>query len=371
VPASTVAPPTGDPIKIGLINDEGSAQGNTVELRVAAEATAKYLNTEATGIAGRPVEIVSCNEKNDPTAAQSCAQKFVDEGVMAVTGLGGLWGENGIPAIEAAGILNISTAVSANELTCKTCYPIQAGAIGGGAALATYAATVQKVTAASSMVVDIPGAKASRDGFWDGILKKHGVTNIVDVNQDASAADFSPAMVKSTSNNPQAIFVVGDETYCARALQAAQQVGAKASFYAPFACGTEAVTSLPNAEGMFIYSDTVSPDDATNKDAILFRKIMKDYADNYTLKPILAITEVSQIMTLKTMAETLSGTITSAALIAAFDKVEGVPVFAGGQLSTTNQSKIFPHAKSAKSSVLQLKSGKFVMVSDGFIDGTA
>ncbi|CAI7974553.1 MULTISPECIES: ABC transporter substrate-binding protein [Parafrankia] len=101
---------SGEPVKLMIIAPVGTTGANHPEMVAAVRAAARGVN-ERGGIKGHPVEILHCNEKNDPTAAKECAQKAVDEHVLAVVstvnGSGGIMPileEAGIPAIGSAGI---------------------------------------------------------------------------------------------------------------------------------------------------------------------------------------------------------------------------------------------------------------------------
>ncbi|WP_018504695.1 ABC transporter substrate-binding protein [Parafrankia discariae] len=101
---------SGDPVKLMIIAPVGTTGANHPEMVAAVRAAARGVN-ERGGIKGHPVEILHCNEKNDATAAKECAQRAVDEHVLAVVstvnGSGGIMPileEAGIPAIGSAGI---------------------------------------------------------------------------------------------------------------------------------------------------------------------------------------------------------------------------------------------------------------------------
>ena len=57
---------SGEPVKIGMVSD-GATQAfdNTDELR-GAQAAAEYWNTHQAGVAGRPIEVVTCETGADP-----------------------------------------------------------------------------------------------------------------------------------------------------------------------------------------------------------------------------------------------------------------------------------------------------------------
>jgi ABC-type branched-subunit amino acid transport system substrate-binding protein len=103
-----------------IIAPTGTAGTNVPEAVAAAKAAARGVNSRG-GVKGHPLELVNCNEKNDAATARECAQKAVDEKVLAVVSV--FNGSGGImPVLEAAGIPAIgSTGIAADgsELTSK------------------------------------------------------------------------------------------------------------------------------------------------------------------------------------------------------------------------------------------------------------
>ena len=75
--------PKGDPVKIGFLNP---AAGPLTQpgATVGAFAAEDYINYELGGIHERPVELVSCETDHSAETAKSCANKFVEEKVVAV-----------------------------------------------------------------------------------------------------------------------------------------------------------------------------------------------------------------------------------------------------------------------------------------------
>lgn len=73
-----VGQPTGEPVKIGLINQENE----TIvfpELSAAAQAATNYLNAEKGGVDGRPLELVVCKTGDSAESAVACANKFAND----------------------------------------------------------------------------------------------------------------------------------------------------------------------------------------------------------------------------------------------------------------------------------------------------
>ena len=91
--------PTGSPVKIGVIYTNDNPLGDSPEIANAAEAAQSYINAHG-GMGGRPLQVQTCNEMNNPQADIQCATSFVNGGQISVVGLGGLWGENGLSVIE-------------------------------------------------------------------------------------------------------------------------------------------------------------------------------------------------------------------------------------------------------------------------------
>ena len=53
---------TGTPVKVGLINNEGSSASASPNVGDAAVAAAQYANDELGGIAGHPIQVIRCAE---------------------------------------------------------------------------------------------------------------------------------------------------------------------------------------------------------------------------------------------------------------------------------------------------------------------
>ena len=82
---------TGDPVMVGFINNEGGAAFSVPELGIGAEVGAGYVNAELGGINGGPIELVPCKTDGSPEKSIDCANKLIEDGVVAIlegTGLG-------------------------------------------------------------------------------------------------------------------------------------------------------------------------------------------------------------------------------------------------------------------------------------------
>ena len=132
-------PSSSNPVKIGILYTDDNPIGVAPEIRDAAEAAVKYINAHG-GIGGRTVEIVACNGQNNPQSDARCAAQFVEEKVLTVYGLDGVWGSVGVSIIDKAGIVNQTLPISGPEFTAENAYPWQGSGITAAAAAASYAA---------------------------------------------------------------------------------------------------------------------------------------------------------------------------------------------------------------------------------------
>jgi hypothetical protein len=76
-------PPTGEPLKIGLVNTEGVPGLDFPDIRINIGATFDYLNQHG-GYGGRPLELVNCTAAGSPETSQVCAQEMVGNNVELV-----------------------------------------------------------------------------------------------------------------------------------------------------------------------------------------------------------------------------------------------------------------------------------------------
>ncbi len=81
---TTVAEPTGEPIKLMVIHEVEAGAANP-EIVEGADAAAQAINATG-GVGGRPIEIISCDTRNDPNTAAECGRQAVNENVVAVVG---------------------------------------------------------------------------------------------------------------------------------------------------------------------------------------------------------------------------------------------------------------------------------------------
>jgi len=205
---------TGEPVKVMTTAPVDTAAINTPEIITTAEAAVATINNSG-GLGGHEVELIACNDGNDPNTAAECARQAVSEGAVAVVGGFTTNGTAIVPIIEKAGIPWIGgPGLAAEELSSKFSFPLVAGAAGF---TGIGARTVEDECESTAMVLyDVPTAE-----------KAVGL-----INAGIAAAGGSPAKhikVPTTTTNFSAVAKSAGESDCAIVGLPNDQVAALAS----------------------------------------------------------------------------------------------------------------------------------------------
>lgn len=99
----SAAAPEGDPIKVMTIAPVNTNLPPYPNIPAAAEVYEQYINDRG-GIQGRPLEVVTCDDRGDPNEAANCARQAVEEDVVAVVGSFVFDASRIIPVLEEANI---------------------------------------------------------------------------------------------------------------------------------------------------------------------------------------------------------------------------------------------------------------------------
>ncbi|MCF1596987.1 ABC transporter substrate-binding protein [Streptomyces muensis] len=92
-----------------------------------AQAYARWVNAHG-GINGRKLKVLTCNDRNDSVAAARCADRAVEENVVAVVGSYSQFGDTFLPSLEGAGIPYIGGyGITNAEFTSPLSYPVNGG----------------------------------------------------------------------------------------------------------------------------------------------------------------------------------------------------------------------------------------------------
>ncbi|NUR40644.1 MAG: ABC transporter substrate-binding protein [Streptomyces sp.] len=119
---------TGDePIKIMTWAPMDTNATNKPGMPALAQAYARWINSRG-GINGHKLAILVCNDRNDTVTAAKCAQRAVDEGVVAVVGSYSQHGDAFFPTLESADIPYIGGyGITNSEFESPLSFPVNGG----------------------------------------------------------------------------------------------------------------------------------------------------------------------------------------------------------------------------------------------------
>lgn len=229
---------TGEPIRIGMINQEGTPLGSFPELRLANEAGIRFINAELGGVGGRPLELVSCTTTFSPEKSQACAQQMVQAGVVAVLGGIDLTSTGSMPVLEENGIPFVGgIPVNTEEMVSPVSFQFSGGMPAAAVAFAEHAVD----NGAETVVIaygDYGPVKLSAVDFGAATARALGADNVVELAFPITTTDFLPVMTAAKEADPDAIIMVVADTACAPSMQTAHDLEIDAELYLVGSCAS-------------------------------------------------------------------------------------------------------------------------------------
>ncbi|MGH3248751.1 MAG: ABC transporter substrate-binding protein [Trebonia sp.] len=328
---------SGTPVKIGLINNEGSSPTAEPSLGDAAVAAANYANAELGGIGGHVIQVDRCSENEDTASATACANQMVQDNVAAVViGTTG-FGANMVPIITKAGIPYVSVTGSAvQELTTPGSFMWSGGYEATLTGFAKYAAEhgYKKVTA---YVIDVPAALAGASQLGDPLFKAEGVSLSIEP-VPAGVPDATSQVTAGLQGSPGAVAVIADEGTCTSILKALNVVSPSTPALVNTSCmTTSAIQALGGAmNGVKVFG--ASAPQASDPEAKLYRYVMAKYAPTANATGY-TVTGYQSMLGLVRATEGLKGIPAPASITAAIKSAKNVPLPDGAGLTFTCDGK--------------------------------
>ena len=275
---------TGDPVEVGVSWPEGPSN-STPELGAAAEAVRMYVNECLGGIAGRPVEYVTCKlDETSPASATDCANKLVEAKVVAHIVTPTAQGQTMVPIDTGAGIPYVGTnPASPAESTDKSglVFEVSPGVAGYLAAMAQIAKddSIAKV----SLVVSENAAQGV-GGLAKIPFASAGIElNIVPV---PSGTPDMTSQVRSALEGAGVIGIIGDPTQCIAFLQATKALDPDGLHFILRSCADPAVIDAVGDDAVdkaLLFGTTDITSD--NAEAVLYKAVMAKYAPDTEAGP--------------------------------------------------------------------------------------
>ncbi len=331
---------TGTPVKVGLINNEGSSPQSEPSVGDAAVAAADYANAELGGIGGHPIKVYRCGENEDTASATACANQMVQDNVAVVVIGSTSMGAVMVPIIAKAGIPYVSVTGSASqELTTPGTFMWSGGYEATLTGFAKYAAQhgYKKVTA---FVVNVPSAIAGAQQLGKPLFKAQGVGLTIE-GVPSGVPEATSQVTAGLSGSPGAALIIADEGTCTSVLKALNVVNPSLPAMGITSClttsATEALGSAMNGVKIF----GASAPQADDAEAKLYQYVMAKWAPKANSTGY-TVTGYQSMLGLIRATAGLKGTATPASITAAIKAAANVPLPAAAGLTFSCNGKALP-----------------------------
>ena len=343
------APAQGEPVRIGLISEgKGALADQSIELDVA-DATVAYLNKHRSGIAGRPIELVVCEALGDPAKTTDCANRMVEEDVVAVVvgtvaAQEAFWRplhDAGIPLMLYGTSHPLLLADDASTFSLgDPDFPI--------IDLPLQVAKEEGADKVTAIVIDVPAATAAPRNVAPGVFAREGIEFEL-VAIPPGTADMTPQMQQVVSGDPGLVFILGTDAFCISALNGLQAVGYTGRISAIAQCITDATrTAVPAdmLEGITVAA--TAPIETDNPSSRLYHAVIDTYGtDGIDTSRPAGMGMFTVLAALQVATESISGDVMRESVIAAIRSMPETELPGGGGLRFRCNGKAAPGAPAA------------------------
>jgi len=356
----------GEPIRLGMVNQENTAAGSFPELSITARAAIDFLNAELGGINGRPIELTVCNTEFSAEGSSACAQQFVEDGVVAVLGGIDIFG-NAVEILDANGIPYVGgIPVSTQSVTSPNSFQWSGGTWGASVAFAHHAVTELNASRVSILYGEF-GSIAAGAEYGRAVLEANGV-EVQMVPFPIVATDISSALAAAASSNPDAIFILAGDAGCKSGFDGLAALDIEVTAYFVGACAAPSIIGQVDASKtnglLFNVEGPVATDENQNPDVRIFRAVLAEYTDGLAPSGAGTVT-FRATMNLLMLLDQIDGDITPAAITEALRNQVDAPSFNGHPY--TCDGKQFSDLSamcSPQQIIARMDEGKLTQVSD-------
>jgi branched-chain amino acid transport system substrate-binding protein len=320
---------TGEPIQLGMINQENTAAGSYPELSQAVQAGVEFINTELGGVHGRPIEVDVCNTEFSAEGSTSCGQKYVESKAPAVLGGIDVFG-NGIETLADNGIPYIGgIPISFQSVKSPNSFQWSGGTWGAAVAFSWYAA--EKLDAKKvSVVYGEFGSITHSAEEAERVLTSRGVKAQL-VPYPIMATDISSALNAAAATKPDALLILAADSGCKAGFDGVSSLGIDAATFYVGACAAPTITNEVGTEktnGAIFNVEGPVGTEPPNPDFVLYSAVIEKYGKG--LDPVGAGTvSFRSLMNLYVILNQLEGDITPDAITKALKAQVDAPSFSG------------------------------------------
>ncbi|MCB1003001.1 MAG: ABC transporter substrate-binding protein [Acidimicrobiales bacterium] len=232
----------GEPLRVGMINQEDTPLGSFPELRLAVEAGIEWINTELGGVDGRPLELDACITNFSVERSQACAQQMVADDVVAVIGGIDITSNGSIPILEQNDLPYVGgIPVNLDEERSPVSFQFSGGTAGAFTAFAWYAAEELGAEHLAVVYAEYPPIQTAARDYGVAVAENLGVERVDEVAFGLSTTDFLPVLSEASAGDPDAILFGAADTSCLPVMQGARDLGITAPIFLVGACAAPSI----------------------------------------------------------------------------------------------------------------------------------
>ncbi len=359
----------GEPIVLGMVNQENTPAGSYPELSQAVDAGIRFINEQLGGVDGRPLEVEVCNTEFSTEGSTACGQRFVEQGVPAVLGGIDVFG-NAIEVLEDNGLPYIGgIPVSTQSVTSPISFQWSGGSWGAAVAFADYA-TTELAAERVSIVYGEFGSITDSAESAQRVLESRGV-EVTMVPFPILATDISSPLNVAASSDPDAVFVLAADSGCKAGFDGLAALGLDATAFYVGACATPAIVEEAGPEktdGAIFNVEGEIGDEQPNDDFLLYSTVIETYGVD-GLDPVGAGTvSYRALMNLYMILRDLEGDVTADAIADALRAQVDAPSYAGHDYTCDGEQFEGLPAMCSPQQILAQLSGDELVQLGGWID---
>jgi branched-chain amino acid transport system substrate-binding protein len=254
----TPKPAKGKPVVFGMINIESNSGADFPEVREAAQAAVKYVNTYGGGLDGHPIQLNLCITDGSPATSVQCANKLVAQHPVAILGGSDLAGGATLPIYKKAGLAYIGGMdLTPAESSAPNALIFNDVAQSGNSDIGVYAVKTLHAKKVSVIALGDTQGEAQAKLFEVPAVTSSGGTAKTFASPP-SQADASSVVASATGASPDAI-LLEDPSQCVALLSALKSLGNSKPVLSIDPCSAPNVVAAANggANGMYWFEPYV------------------------------------------------------------------------------------------------------------------
>jgi branched-chain amino acid transport system substrate-binding protein len=273
------------PIYIGVVNQQGGTLDIAPEWTAGTALAADFINNQAGGIDGHPVQLVTCAIPDTTSAAQQCGEEFANNNNIQAVAMGAVVIGNQ-PLEQALAPTNKALVMGVTILpvdsTYKDGYILYGDATRVEAPIGTFIHQfLPKVKSVSIIYANVPGSDVPNKVIASTLEYYHIAVHLTAFDP-TSANITAPVIASGAATAGLVIDGAGNPVQCSDVYKALKQLNIKTPVLANVPCDS-AVTAEGDGGtlplGWYYASANPLPGDPADPSLAAFKKVADQYGD--------------------------------------------------------------------------------------------